>query len=54
MGRLGAWRRCSEVEGLAYAEYFRLKTSKGEEREAPLETLLEMTCGSGATLRGPP
>ena len=37
-----------EVEGLAYAEFFRLKTSKGEEREA----LLEMPGGSGATLRG--
>jgi hypothetical protein len=48
MGRLGVWRRYMEVEGLAYAEFFRLKTSKGEEREA----LLEMTGGSGATLRG--
>ncbi len=38
------------VDGLAYAEFL-LEAPKEEEREALLETLLEMTDGSETTLR---
>jgi hypothetical protein len=41
------------VAGLAYAEYM-LEAPKEEEREALLETLLETTDGTEATLRGAP
>ena len=46
------------VNGLAYVElfgkFFGLKALEREEREALLETLLEMRGGSEATLRGNP
>jgi hypothetical protein len=41
------------VAGLAYAE-FMLEAPKEEEREGLLETQLEMTGGTEATLRGAP
>jgi hypothetical protein len=49
--RFGAWRRCSEADRLANAEFFELKRPQGQEGKAMLETLLEIMGGIGATRR---